>query len=417
MNTVVCFSANSGNNALRAAIVAHGPYFEELGYEFAEVDLARGDAMARLDSLLRAGNIAFVYSPMGAGQDLEVEHDGRKKSLWEAARIPFLSLIGDIPAYYFERHCPSTAWHALLYFFPDHLAVRKRFPDTPGIRATVPPIPFDYHQKEDLDFRAKEKGRLLFLKNGNDPEKLVTQWREALAPTTFLMLVDLASSLASAIATDPSPDLDQHVTKVFHSRGIDVSQVPRLRLLFIAQVDDYLRRIKSTMMGRVLADFPIDIVGDNWEHVNVSGKRARYSSGLEYTRTGHAIRESLGVIDMSPNTELAPHDRAMRAFGNFTLCLTNEQRFFREGFADPDGFLFRFDEDHLRSRVEALLSNPKRTVEMGVHASSTFRSTRRPGDFAEFAVAIAEATRAACQAPSGQLPPYFVYPTTLPDLG
>jgi hypothetical protein len=150
------------------------------------------------------------------------------------------------------------------------------------------------------------------------------------------------------------------------------------------------------MMGRVLADFPIEIRGINWEHVDFTGKRARYTPGSDYTQTGDEIRSSLGIVDMSPNTGLAPHDRPMRAFGNYTLCLTNEQKFFRDSFADAESFSFRFDPDHLRERVADALAHPKRYVELGRNVAKEFRKNRAPQDVARFLIDVASHVRAGC---------------------
>src|SRR6185503_18973238 len=114
---------------------------------------------------------------------------------------------------------------------------------------------------------------------------------------------------------------------------------------------DYLRRIKSTMIGRVLSEFPVDIQGFNWEHLGLSRSRARYRPGGDYLESGLQIRAALGVIDMSPNTRLAPHDRSLRAMGLHTLSLSNRQTWFEEQFANWKTFSFDFSEDSIRAKV------------------------------------------------------------------
>jgi hypothetical protein len=103
-----------------------------------------------------------------------------------------------------------------------------------------------------IDFRAKVGGKLLFLKNGNDPEQLVQVWRNALPLNVFLLLTELSGHLVSQIATTTSVDLDRVVCAYFRDRGLDVDAMVSLRLFFVAQLDDYLRRVKSTSIAEVL---------------------------------------------------------------------------------------------------------------------------------------------------------------------
>jgi hypothetical protein len=183
-------------------------------------------------------------------------------------------------------------------------------------------------------------------------------------------------------------------------------------LLFVAQLDDYLRRIKSTMLGRVLADFPVDIQGYNWEHVDLSRARARYRPGGDYLESGSQIRNALGVIDMSPNTRLAPHDRPLRAMGLHTLFITNRQTWFDDRFSNAAEFSFDFTEDGIRAKVADVLAHPGRYVELGRAVAAQFNAGCSPDDFGQFMVDTASHIRAG----SGQKPlsfqEYFVFPPT-----
>jgi hypothetical protein len=413
---VVAFLSDSGNNIFRPAILEHKIHFENLGHEFVDIDPASPDAGDRLNEALRKGSIELAFGAMGAGSDLLARRpDGTQANLWETAGIPFLTLLGDTPAYFFDRHVPSSRWQAMLYYYPEHRDVRLRFPRRNAVFGVVPPIPFDATPSSRIDFNKKAGGRLLFLKNGNDPDRLVHSWKAVLPDSTFLLIADMASDLANSIGSDDNRDIDAYVIKRFEVEGLDITEFARLRLFFLAQLDDYLRRVKSTMMGRVLAEYPVDIRGINWEHLDFSGKRAHFSAGTDYEATGTDVRESLGIIDMSPNTGRAPHDRAMRAFGNFTLCITNEQQFFRENFKNWKEFSFRFTEESLRERVEDALAHPKRFVELGVAVAEHFRGTHRPEDLARFLLDVAGHVRAGCGPQLAPLQNYFQWAPTKLD--
>ena len=401
------------NDALGAAGRAHRPLFESLGHDYIEVNLAEAGAQELLNETIQKQPVELVYSAVGMGAEMRgTTSDGKDVNLWEGIRVPYVSLKGDSPAYFFDRHVMSSPWHACLYYFPEHLELRKRFPLTPSLYGIVPPMPFDMTDKRDVDFRKKEAGKLLFLKNGNDPEKLVRAWREAAPAPTFIMLTELAGELVSGITGEIGYDIDGFVTAHFLDKGWDIREFLNLRLFFIAQLDDYLRRIKSTMVADVLADFPVEIHGFNWEHFDFSSRRATYVPGGDYTQSRGKIIESLGLVDMSPNTQRAPHDRAMRAFGLCTLCLTNKQRFFTERFTNSELFTYTFDRENLREKVADVLAHPKRYVELGLSVAEEFRRNRRPEDFAEFMLDTANHVRLACGPRPAGLQDFFVWPPT-----
>ncbi len=336
--------------------------------------------------------------------------DGRQVNIWEQLGIPLITFFGDSPAYYFDRHIVPSSLFVCLYGFDEHYVLRKRLPKVNGLIGTPPKLPLDVTAKEAIDFSAKERGRLLFLKNGNDPQKLLIAWRDHLSPSVFAMLADLASELVDKIATPLGNDIDSLVCKYFTDKGLDAETLPKLRLFFIAQLDDYLRRVKSSSIVELLLDFPIEIHGYNWEHIDFSGKRATLVHGGDYTKSKPLIERSLGLLDMSPNTTSAPHDRPLRAFGMYTLCLTNEQQCFTEQFVQHDTFTFRFEGESLQTRVADVLAHPKRYVELGIEVAESFRKRHSGRDFGVFIEEAASVVRLAWEGRPGGMQDFFVWP-------
>jgi hypothetical protein len=411
MTTVIYLTGDSMNDALGAAGRAHRPLFEALGHEFMDINFARPDAQALFGKAISERAIEFVYAPMGMGGAFRGKSaEGVEHNLWEGLRVPFLSLVGDSPAYFFERHVAPSPWHTTLYYYPEHLELRKRFEPKGYMYGIVPPMPFDMVEEGSIDFSRKAQGKLLFLKNGNDPDRLVAAWRGAMPADTFLLLVDVANELSGRMADESECDIDAFVTAAFSNRGWDIGAFRDLRLFFIAQLDDYLRRVKSLLIADAIADFPVHIQGFNWEHMDFSRRRATYIKGGDYTQSRQQIIDSLGLIDMSPNTQRAPHDRAMRAFGLWTLCITNRQRFFDESSSHASEFTYRFSKDSVQQKVNDVLSHPKRYVELGREVAAEFRRNRHPEAFAEFMVATARHVRLACSPRPPGLPEYFIWP-------
>ena len=413
MSCVILISGRSMNDALSAGGRLHRRLFESLGHDFIFMNFAEPGAPEALNRTIREQSIEFVYGAAGAGTNMRgATADGKDLNLWEAIRVPFISLKGDSPAYFFDRHVMPSPWHACLYYFPEHLDLRRRLPMTAALYGLVPPMPFDMVEKEEIDFRKKKNGKLLFLKNGNDPAKLVQSWRQAMPPATFIMLTDIAGELVNDMNSERSFDIDALVTAYFRDRGWHITEFLNLRLFFIAQLDDYLRRIKSALVADVLADFPVEIHGFNWEHFDFSNRRATFVPGGDYTQSKQQIMESLGIVDMSPNTQRAPHDRVMRAFGLCTFCLTNEQTFFKDQFTNWESFSYRFEKDILAAKIADVLAHPKRQVELGLEIAEQFRARRRPEDFAQFMLDTASHVRLGSGPRPAGLQDFFIWPPT-----
>ena len=410
MNVVLFLSGQSMGDALGAIGRSCSRTFEELGYEFIEINFTRPDAGDYFNSVLKGRTIEFAFSFVGMCADLVGDTDGRKVNLWEGLGVPFISLYGDSPAYFFDRHVMPSALFACLYAFPEHYALRKRLPAINGLIGTLPPSPLDVITKSSIDFSSKERGALLFLKNGNDPQKLLTSWHHGLPVPIYEMLAELAIELVGTITSTLGDDIDTLVSRYFLDKGLDVEAMAKLRLFFVAQLDDYLRRVKSTSIAELLLDFPIEVHGYNWEHVDFSGKRAKLIHGGDYTKSRSLVEGALGVLDMSPNTGGAPHERASRAFGMYTLCLTNEQRFFTDLFPQHDAFTFRFDGESLKGRVADVLAHPKRYVEIGIEVAEAFRKEHSPHDFATLMLETAGAIRLTWAGRPPGMQNFFAWP-------
>jgi hypothetical protein len=396
MRKVLLVTATSRGDALTAIGRALEPMYAEQGYILEVVDLNRPDVSSYLGTELNSGNVTFVLSNAGLLCDSTLQNQpGGPVNLWEATKIPLLSLLSDSPAYFFDRHVVQGPSTALIYGFPDHLMMRKRLPLLRGAIGSPPPcilndVPFD-----EVDFATKAKGQVFFLKNGNDPRKLVQQWHDTLQPTVAQALTELGELLTTEHIDNCGGTLiDDAITLYFADRGIDIEHLTRMRLLCLGHLDDYVRRVKSTMMAEALMDFPVVIHGDNWEHLDFTGKHCTFISGVDYERSRLLVRDSLGMIDMSPNTSYGPHDRLVRSYGAHTLCVSNEQNFLTDTFPDQHAQMtFRFNKDSIRERVSQMLENPVKTLELGAQAAMTFRQRYSTANHVRYMAMMAETVR------------------------
>lgn len=93
-----------------------------------------------------------------------------------------------------------------------------------------------------------------------------------------------------------------------------------------------------------------------------------------------------------------------------TLCLTNDQTFYRDHIRHFEDFTYVFDEEMFRAKVADVIAHPKRYVEIGINAAESF-CTQFPGDkFADVVVDVAAALNLDCGPRPGPLQSYFGWP-------
>jgi hypothetical protein len=68
----------------------------------------------------------------------------------------------------------------------------------------------------------------------------------------------------------------------------------------------------------------------------------------------------------------------LRAYGAYTLCLTNEQEFFRREMPQHEAFSFCFEPDAIQANVSDVLAHPARYVDLGIETAEGFRNIYTP---------------------------------------
>jgi hypothetical protein len=371
---VLFLSGSTRGATLESVGRSLGRDFAEFGLGFLEISLVDHEHFLENMRKVNFQEVKLIYSwaSMGLGIKLR-QQDGSEIDLWDDLNIPFLTFHGDSPAYFFDRHIVPDSKFITIYGFDEHCDLRKRLPHVNGSIDAVWPSLLDEIPIDRLDFEKKKNGKILFLKNGKDPARLRQLWASCLEPRLLQAIQDLASELESDLDNPASNQIDDLIARYFSDRGFDIERMFKLRLFFIAQLDDYLRAVKCTRMAEALMDFPVEIRGNNWEHLDFTGKKATYIDECDYTKSIGLVRESLGLIDVSPNTVSKPHDRVVRAYGAHTLCLTNEQTFLGE-LPHAGRLSFRFEKESLQQQVAYLLDHKAAAVEMGVEVAEAYKA-------------------------------------------
>jgi hypothetical protein len=413
MSAVLYIYGNSMSDAISGLGNSLKPNFEAIGYEFISLNIADPESNSKLIPILSTGEVELVYSFMNYCADLmATDNNGNQTNLWNAFNVPFISINGDSPAYFFDRHINNGPSFATLYGSNEHYALRKQLPNLQGVIGLFQPCAIDAVPIEQINFKIKENGKLYFLKNGNDPEGLKKLWANTLSPAVSSMLLDLATELEIQMHTSLGDNIDAFVVGFFEGKGFDVEKFTQLRLFFDAQLDDYLRRVKSTFMAKVLADFPVVIQGENWEHIDFSGKRCEFIPGGDYYKSHELYKNGLGIIDMSPNTSTGFHDRAQRAFGAHCLCIGNKQQSFEDTFDNHEETRFIFEKESLQSRIEDVLAHPKRYVEIGADMARVFNEKYPKERTVKSMIDLASLLRLGSTSNRIAMQDFFIWPPT-----
>lgn len=364
--TVIFFSGLSEGDAIAKLTKAQMAPFAKLAARAEIVDVTQEDW---LDSTGRftSAPIWFAASYLATGQKVNITRNDETSNLWESSGIPFIRIFGDTPAYIPDRHCAVFRNSINAYGHPEHLAFYRRWFRDPALSVLLHPIMIDEAPIENLKLAEKISGKIIFPKNGNSPAQLRTYWRNALPSSICRALEELAEESIGIDWIDREPRFDDRLLEYFTTKGIDLTAELGLLFFLVAQLDDYLRRVKSTLIAEALLDLPVIIRGRNWDHVDFTGRRATHDPSSDMDSTLALIDQAPAVLDMSPNTQQAPHDRIWRAMGRRTAFLTNRQEFLDTALGiSANRCSFSFEKSAIRALVEHYVERPQDAIDLGM---------------------------------------------------
>jgi hypothetical protein len=409
---VLALSGGGANNAIQGMIEEYTSPLRDLGLSVVDVKMEPAELQYAVEQIA-AGRVAFALTWLGIGQDIPVVlgPERARTNVWEAFRVPLLKLHGDSPAYFVDRHSDMPRTSVNLYAASEFVHFRQRWlPQAKALTAVVPPMPLAPIERSKIDLSTRRKGRLVFLKNGNSPTQLRQLWRDRLPQSIGTLVENMAEEIV-AIAVRPGLlHIGDRVADFLIARGIQPESTGDLMLFFAAQIDDYLRRVKSQMIAEALLDLPVIIQGDLWEHVDFSGRRAKLIPGQDFESSCRMFSDELGIIDMSPNLDSGPHERVMRAAGSYACVLTNRQGWLTAALGEFEDLTFEFDPDSIRAKASDAISNPDRFVDLGVAFGDRFREIYSRQAYANAIVDLAELAALKCSAEKPVIQPFFVWP-------
>jgi hypothetical protein len=409
---VLALSGRGANDAVRGMIDEYTNPLRDLGLSVVKVAMEPAELQYAVEQIA-SGKVTFALTWLGIGQDLPVVvgPGHSRTNVWEAFSVPLLKLHGDSPAYFVDRHSDVPRNSVNLYAAAEFVHFRRRWlPKAKALTAVVPPMPLAPLERNKIDVLTRRKGKLVFLKNGNSPTQLRQLWRDRL-PRSVATLVENMADEILALAVRPGVlHIGDLIAEFLAAHSIEPGSTGDLMLFFTAQVDDYLRRVKSQMIVEAMLDLPVLVQGNHWEHVDFSGRRAKLIEGQDFDSSRQVFSDQLGIVDMSPNLDSGPHERVMRGAGSYAFVLTNRQGWLTAAFGEFDDLTFEFNPDSIRAKASEAISHPDRFLDLGIAFGERFREVYTRQAYANQIVDLAELAALQCSAEKPVIQPFFVWP-------
>jgi len=340
-NKIIILGGHGENDSLNGLMRGYIPLFETRGFEVFNYNLSDPNwNKQQLLELLRSTEVLFALTYLGFGQTISIvtEENSNSKNIWEFFNVPLLKWHGDSPAYLPERH-NWKCWIAL-----QSCAITRIIQ------------PFVLYDTPILNINRKQRllGKLVFFKTGGDINEMIARWKQKLPNTICKLLENMCETLTSKYMQSSVVLIGDLVANFLKERGISEQISPPLFHFLATQLDDYFRRIRSTLVANSLLDFPVIIQGRGWEHIDFSNAKANYMPPRSYVDSTDIFLNQFGIIDMSPNTSSSPYDRIWRAAGSHSLCITNKQTWFNK-FLGFENLSYEFNKESIQETIHNIL--------------------------------------------------------------
>jgi hypothetical protein len=409
---VLAISGRGANDAIRGMVEAYTQPIAALGLPVVHVSTDEAE-LRYASEQVAARNVAFGVTWLGIGQHLSVEvgPNRARANVWETFETPLLKIHGDLPAYYQDVHRDYPVNAVNLYVSSEFIAYRRRWmPTEVSLTAQIPPVPVAPLDFAQVDVRKRRVGKIVFLKNGNSAAALQALWRERL-PASVARLVQSIAEAIEPVGMRPGQLLiGDFVADFLAGEKIEPATTRHMIPFLTAQMDDYLRRLKSEMVVKALLDLPVIVQGGLWDHVDFRGRRATLVPGQDYAQSQRIYTEQLGVIDMSPNTDTGGHERVQRAAGSYALVITNRQGWIEQDLPGFDDLTYEFTVESIASRAADVIAHPDRYVDRALAFGERFREVYSPEAYANRVVDLAELAVLQYGAQKPTIQPFFVWP-------
>ncbi len=261
--------------------------------------------VTQLDALLAQG-ILFAWAYAGVGARLEI--GGR--NLWEAAEVPFISVLADAPFIMPANHRVRSTHVVNGYIYREWLEMQERHVRSTQMSTLLPMGVIPNPVARAVPWRRRPH-RLVFVKGGGDPARQRAHW-SAWPAALRRVLHDSADSLAA----QPTGPILPTVQACLAAHGLVLDGRRQLLFGLLHELDTYIRALRATAVARALLPLPATIIGDGWGHVSGLGGRARFLPAMAAAGLEALYAETQVLVNVSPNLGSGAHERVLRGFAS-----------------------------------------------------------------------------------------------------
>lgn len=295
---------------------------------------------------------AFTFSGIG----MDIGDTSELGNLWQHFRIPFLSYMLDHPCYYMVRHRHPAPAVMRLYPARDFLDFNRDYVKAP-YRTMLCPLGAPLYGRQPLP-RAPEKNQaplILFPKSGANPKIIEEPWKYL----PRLMQRIIRDSIDHYWGeTARSGNVVASVLVAADAAGVEVRNDLSLLAFFVAQLDDYIRRVKADLVFRQLLPLPVRIYGDNLGYLDTDGARAQVLPPVSYDELLGVVAQALAVISMNPNVDDLCHDRVFMALGSGALPVSDINPWWEKHYPALMPYSYDFHDRGVAQAVDKILADP-----------------------------------------------------------
>jgi hypothetical protein len=327
------------------------------------VDMRDSDSFLKNIIELAQQDPLFVFGYAGIGSKIDVSVNGVVANLWEQAKVPFISFYGDSPSYVEALHIQKSRWEVGLYGFPEHLEYRKTSSPVTGLLGKAPY--WNLNLNTNLDYSHKKNGSLIFLKNIHNHEEIIVNWGKIQSLEIKNFLLEASDYLISNHSKKSHADVVLLVDNFVLTLNLFGSGLNNLRNYLVSQLDLFIRGYRTNFIAKILLDYPVQIHGSGWEHLDTTNSVGKIFSDVNYELSNSYITNALATLNISPNTSSGLHDRHARSFGAGTLCISNYSVNEVNDLMLPSAASYLLEESSIRESIEWALNNRGEVIELG----------------------------------------------------
>ncbi len=347
----------SAYDSLRGLLTLAAREIDPALYRVVTVTLGAEGWKQTLEETANGGDCAFALTMTGLGVELATPKGG---NFWEAAKVPIFTWYCDHPAYFAARHVIRSPYVIHGYVWPDHARYHRDHLNPNGIAFAVHSgIPARAEFCGQPLPASQRNGRILFAKTGGNPVLLERRWRAGF-PAPFVALLLAATEELRGRNTADFPDT---IARVADAEGIHLASNGHAMMTLIFEADLYLRACRSTLIAESIKAYPVDVVGNEWDHIDWTGAAARPVGAMNFVDVQRRLPSYLASLSVNPLVDGSVHDRVFCALSAGVVPVGEANAFARAHMTLLAPYNYAVETHAIQAAVEAVLSDPARALE------------------------------------------------------